>query len=218
MVAAVRRSVIPAVTDDQPTRQSLLQRLKHSSGNRDWEDFYRQYAGVILRFCRYRGLDEWSSRDVLQETMILVIRKLPVFEYDPARGRFRNWLLTLVSGKVRDAMRRSHRAQVSSLEDPASAAAVAAAIAPDLGGVQALDNAWRHSIVEEALERIQRDPKTKPGTLAVFRACFAGQDVAEVARAFQLQPNAVSQIKDRLSKRLRAEIAALEERLGQAAL
>ena len=91
------------------TRKSLLARLKTASNNNDWEALYEQYSAIILSFCLKQGLDEFGARDVLQETMILLMRKLPGFEYDPQKGRFRNWLLALVAGKVRDAHRRSRR-------------------------------------------------------------------------------------------------------------
>ena len=66
-------------------------------------------------------------------------------------------------------------------------------------------------LVEEALRRIQRDPKTKAETFEVFHAyVIAGNSVPDVARQFRLQENAVYQIKNRLLKRLRDEILQLE--------
>src|SRR5438046_952433 len=104
------------MSDNLVTRQSLLARLKASPHDRDWEDFYAQYWAVILSFARRLGVDEHSARDVLQETMMLVIRKMPEFTYDPQRGRFRNWLLTLVTNKTREAMRRAKQDRLVSID------------------------------------------------------------------------------------------------------
>jgi DNA-directed RNA polymerase specialized sigma24 family protein len=43
--------------------------------NRDWELFYNQYRDVIFCFSRRQGLDESAACDVLQETMVLLMRK-----------------------------------------------------------------------------------------------------------------------------------------------
>src|SRR5580658_1242378 len=108
------------MNEDLQTRRSLLARLGSESQNADWEQFYNQYWAVILFFAQKQGLDEASARDVLQETMILLMRKFPGFVYDPERGRFRNWLLTLVAGKARDAMRRAARSRTISIHEPSS--------------------------------------------------------------------------------------------------
>jgi|SRR5678816_1488844 RNA polymerase sigma-70 factor (ECF subfamily) len=195
------------------TRKSLLARLKTASNNNDWEALYEQYSAIILSFCLKQGLDEFGARDVLQETMILLMRKLPGFEYDPQKGRFRNWLLALVAGKVRDAHRRARRHQFVALDANSDVDRSLGhdAVAPAADCSKALEETWMQGLVEEALRRIQRDPKTKAETFDVFHAyVIAGNSVPDVARQFRLQENAVYQIKNRLLKRLRDEILQLE--------
>jgi RNA polymerase sigma-70 factor (ECF subfamily) len=196
------------------TRESLLARLRTGSADADWEAFYKQYGAVILSFCTKRGLDEFGARDVLQETMILLMRKLPDFDYSPQKGRFRNWLLALVAGKVRDAHRRARRRRTVSFDgnqDDDSLSLAERLVADSLQGSEALERIWMEGLLEEALRRIRNDPKTKPETFAVFQAyVVAGKPVVEVARKFGLQQNAVYQIKNRLVKRLREEISRLD--------
>lgn len=199
---------------DLATRLSLLNRLKQGSANRDWEQFYTKYNAVILSFARKQGLDEHTACDALQETMMVIIRKLPAFEYDAERGRFRNWLMTIVANKVREARRRSHADKLLSMDAPPEEGADSlhdrlAADDPDAS--ENLEDSWRHSLIEEALRRVLSDPRTKPESVAVFRACaLESKPVAEVAAQFGLQENAVYQIKSRLMTRLKDLISAME--------
>lgn len=201
--------------DDDLTRHTLLNRLKSAPGDADWEALYAQYWSTIFNFARRRGLDEYAARDVLQETMILLMRKLPDFTYDPARGRFRNWLLSLVAGKVGDAFKRAARNSLMvsiHAEQPGTQEKLEDTLAADSSGASDdLEQTWMQSLVEEALRRLQDDPQIKPGTIEVFQAyAMENRPVAEVARRFGLAENAVYQIKNRLLKRLREEVAGLE--------
>jgi len=202
------------MVDDLQTRESFLARLKDSPGNSAWEAFYERYSGVILCFCRKQGLGEFDSRDVLQETMVLLMRKLPDFNYDPERGRFRNWLLALVAGKVRDACRRARRARTVSLDDhgpEVNEPTKLAFLVQGDGADRILEKAWMQGLVEEALKNIAADPRTRPETFGVFQAyVIDGLPVAEVARQFRIQENTIYQIKNRFLKRLRDEVCRFE--------
>jgi len=195
------------------TSETQLRALQSRGSDRDWEAFYRKYGAVILSFCRRQGLDDFSARDVLQESMILLMRKLPGFTYSADRGRFRNWLLTLVHGKIRDARRRAvRRAELPlpgdsfSLRETSSAAELGN---PDEGEA---GDAWKQALIEEALRRLRQNPRIKPETIAIFEACvLQDMPVPEVALKFQLQENNIYQIKNRLLRKIREEVEHLEE-------
>ncbi len=199
---------------DLVTQASLLVRLSTASQQGDWTLFYEKYAAVIVSFAQKQGLDPHGARDALQETMLVVMRKLPAFTYDPAKGRFRNWLLSIVANKVREAQRRARREGHVSLDaEPESGEPLHEQLAA--GGATAdaaVEEAWRQSLLEEALMRLLDDPHTKPETIAIFRACaLEGRPVAEVAAQFGLKENAVYQIKNRLMTRLRGLLAEVED-------
>ena len=197
---------------DLGTQRSLLERLSAASQEGDWELFYAKYAAVILSFAQKQGLDEHGARDVLQETMLVVMRKLPQFSYDPAKGRFRNWLLSIVANKVREARRRAHAERFVSLDAEPEGGGLSREPAVNAVASEELESSWRQSLLEEALRRLLEDPHTKPETVTVFRACaMENQPVAAVAAQFGLKENAVYQIKNRLMNRLRALLAELEE-------
>ncbi|MEO6740441.1 MAG: sigma-70 family RNA polymerase sigma factor [Chthoniobacteraceae bacterium] len=204
---------------DLATRLSLLDRLKQASADADWRHFYAKYNAVILSFARKQGADDHTAEDVLQESMMVVIRKLPTFDYDAQQGRFRNWLLTIVTHKVREAKRRSHVDRLLSM-DALSAddedSLHGRLAAEDSSATENLEDSWRQSLLDEALRRVLADSRTKPESVEVFRACaLEGQPVGEVAARFGLKENAVYQIKNRMMTRLQEIVAAMEG--GQAA-
>lgn len=207
---------------DLVTQKSLLARLKAAPGECDWESFYAKYWAVILSFAQKQGLDEHAAQDVLQETMLVLMRRLPEFDYDAARGKFRNWLLTIVANKAREALRRSHADRHVAMDNTQSGSRIALSekLASDLpAAADTLEASWRQSLLEEALRRIQHDPQTKPETLAAFRAyVIENRPVSEVAAQFGLKENAVYQIKNRMLNRLREELTHLEADCGTAEL
>jgi len=199
---------------DLATRLSLINRLQAAPGEMDWEQFYTKYSAVILSFARKKGLDEHTACDALQETMMVVMRKLPTFEYDTARGRFRNWLLTIVANKVREARRRSHMDRMLSMDamTPEGMESLHDRLASDEADAsENLEETWRQSLIEEALKQVLSDPRTRPETVEVFRAfALEGRPIAEVAAQFGMKENAVFQIRNRLMTRLNEIITAME--------
>src|SRR5262249_38745304 len=77
--------------------------------------FHARYRDVISGWCR-RQLPPEPAEDLTQEVLLKLFRQLPRHPYDPAKGRFREWLMAIVNNAVTDHRRRQQRR-------------------PDLGGV-----------------------------------------------------------------------------------
>jgi RNA polymerase sigma factor (sigma-70 family) len=194
------------------TRLSLIDALKHG-GAEAWERFYNMYSRVLLSFARRQGCDEHAALDVVQETLMVVLRKLPDFEYDADRGRFRNWLISIVSNKVCESRRRARLDRLVSLDAPLengqSFADMLAADQPDVAGK--IEQDWRQALLEEALRQVLEDPRTNADTVAIFRAvAMEGRTLSDVAKQFRMKENAIYQIKHRIMTRLQGVIARLE--------
>src|SRR5260221_282977 len=89
-----------------PTRESLLIRLRNWGDEASWKDFFETYWKLIYSVARRTGMNDVEAQDVVQETIITVVRKLPEFKYDPAIGSFKGWLLTLTRSRIQDQFRR----------------------------------------------------------------------------------------------------------------
>ena len=196
------------------TRLSLIDSLKHSGGTAAWERFYQTYSAVLLSFARRQGCDEHTAMDVLQETIMVIIRKLPGFEYDSARGRFRNWLVTIAANKSREAIRRSKLDRLISLEAPMDDAgkSLADMLPSEVGSAsENVEQEWRQTLIEEALRQVLSDPRTKSENVEIFRAvALENQSVGEVAARYGIAENNVYQIKNRMMGRLQGIVAQMD--------
>jgi len=88
------------------TRATLLKRLRDASDSVAWEEFFRLYGPAMYAYARYSGGSDETAQEVVQEVMLAVFQRRDAFRYDPARGRFRDWLRTVVRHKLAELRRR----------------------------------------------------------------------------------------------------------------
>jgi DNA-directed RNA polymerase specialized sigma24 family protein len=74
------------------TRPSLLLRVRDPKDRESWKLFVELYTQPVMRYCRLRGLQNADVADVAQDVMAQVARAMHTFDYNPERGRFRDWL------------------------------------------------------------------------------------------------------------------------------
>lgn len=78
------------------TSVSLLQRLAGDQHDANaWQEFVTRYGGLVLHWARRWGLSGSDAQDVAQEVLLVLVRQIRSFRYDPQR-RFRSWLKTIV--------------------------------------------------------------------------------------------------------------------------
>ena len=89
-----------------PSRATLIQRLKDWQDQSSWQDFFDTYWKLIYGVAIKGGLTAAEAQDVVQETMISVAKHMPTFEYDPAIGSFKTWLLNMTRWRITDQLRK----------------------------------------------------------------------------------------------------------------
>ena len=103
-----------------PTRQSLLGRLKSWDDQESWRDFLEIYGKLLYGLGRKSGLSDAEAQDALQETLLAVAKEMPRFEYNPALGSFKGWLLEVARRRIVNQFRkRSPGKRQESSERPA---------------------------------------------------------------------------------------------------
>ncbi|MGH8046608.1 MAG: RNA polymerase sigma factor, partial [Chthoniobacterales bacterium] len=98
----------PAVaeTDVLLTRATLLQRVRWQRDEKAWREFANAYGGYIHNIACRMGLGHHDAEEVGQNVMLQLWKKLPEFEYDTRKGRFRGWLCTVTGNEVKMLVRR----------------------------------------------------------------------------------------------------------------
>src|SRR5258708_1361895 len=89
-----------------PTRATLIQRLKNWQDQSSWQVFFETYWNLIYGVAIKGGLTKAEAEDVVQETMISVAKHMPSFQYDPAIGSFKAWLLNMTRWRITDQLRK----------------------------------------------------------------------------------------------------------------
>ncbi len=198
------------------THPSLLVRVRDSGNDDAWRTFVDIYAPLVYRFVRRRGLQDADAADMAQEVMAEVARSIRAFEYQPERGRFRDWLFLITRRRLaRFFDRRSRRAeehcQTEVLEQAGN-------VAPDSDWAEALHNppdpdwaeAFNNRILEAALSRIR--PQFEDATWRAFeRVWLGGRSAADTANELSMRIHSVYMAKSRVLKRLTEEVRDIVE-------
>ena len=99
----------PEPNDLIPTRVSLLERLRRWDDQESWREFFARYWKLIYTAATRSGLNDAEAQDVVQETVIIVAKKMEGFRYDPAVDSFKGWLLYLTRKQIAMQFRRRER-------------------------------------------------------------------------------------------------------------
>jgi RNA polymerase sigma-70 factor (ECF subfamily) len=188
------------------THPSLLLRLRDLADGEAWQLFADIYAPLVFRYCKKQGLQDADTSDVTQDVLAQVARSIRTFDYQPERGRFRDWL----GAVVRSKLVRFH--QKASRREAAAPADEAVPLLDDL--TAAADAEWAAQfnahLVRVALERIR--PAFDAHNWRAFELVWVENlPATEVAGTTGLTASAVYVAKSRILKRLREEILILAE-------
>ena len=182
------------------TSETLLREIAANPESARAEAFARLYEPVLRRYVEaarvgHAPIQPADRDDLVQEVFVAVRAALPGFHYDPARGRFRDYLRRAVRNAVLRLQRRPQPV-------PAAMADSVPAPAPDEDDAETMLRIWTL-----ALSRVFRSGRFAPNTKTVFRrVALNGESAATVAREFKMEPNAVYQIRNRILRAVRAEI------------
>ncbi|MCA8969427.1 MAG: sigma-70 family RNA polymerase sigma factor [Planctomycetes bacterium] len=190
------------------TRASLLLRLQDRAGDA-WAEFLTIYERAIVDFARRRGLQEADARDVTQEVLAAVERKVEHWRHDASAGKFRGWLFRVarnlaVDRVVEEAQRRARDGEVAyAFADSSRSTGLSHA---DEFGID-----YRRQLVRWAADRI-RPLVSEISWRAFCMTAIDGVGGDEVARQLGISRGAVYAAKFRVLARLRAEIDRLKSR------
>jgi RNA polymerase sigma-70 factor (ECF subfamily) len=183
------------------TPASLLDRLRRPDEPEAWPRFVQLYTPLLYAWARRAGLQEPDAADLVQDVLLLLVRKLPEFTYDRHKS-FRAWLRTVTLNRWRETLRRRPppAQPLDGLGAPAEPAAE--------DGDAFAEAEYRGQLVARAQELVRGD--FQPATWKAWcEYGVCGRPVEAVARELGLTPRAVYLAKARVLRRLRQELEGL---------
>jgi RNA polymerase sigma-70 factor (ECF subfamily) len=183
------------------TQPSLLSRVRDPANHEAWRQFEAKYRGLIVRFCRARGLQQTDAEDVLQMVMTKLVQTLPRFTYQADRGRFRDYLYRIVRGAISDWVARPK-------SDGRPVFTLLSADTPPAQDA-ALESLWTQEWVNHhyrlALESVRQTFEAR--SIDIFERSLRGESVESLAAAFDMSTQAVHKVRQRLRARMEEAIA-----------
>lgn len=182
------------------TCPTLLQRLRDSSDPATWDDFFQRYWPVVYGYSRRRGCSEHTAEEIVQEVMLTVFRQRDVFRYDPARGRFRDWLHRVTCAHIAERRRRpSERVRARGGEPAVSDVELAARqAAPDAEW----EAAFEQALLAALLDAVRRE--MNPREYVAFElTALEERAPAQAARITGMTRNMVYKARRKVLRRLR---------------
>lgn len=188
------------------TRPSLLMRVRNADDAAAWEQFVEAYTPLIYGFCFRAGLQDADAADVAQEVMRTVSGAIRKFEYDPQRGKFRTWLLTVTRSKLNNFFAKRQRQPLG---------AGPSTLADLVDGQEATDGLEAHwnreyyqRLFDWAAEKVR--PEIEESTWQAFwQTTMDGHSGDEVAARLGMSIGAVYVAKSRTLARLKEVITSV---------
>lgn len=174
-------------------------------------------------YVRRRGYGPQDAQDRIQQFFARFLEKGAVNLADPARGRFRSFLLRSLQNSLADDWKRAHRAKRGggAVELPLDGAVAEARCAAEwttpMTPERAYDQRWALTLLERVLERLRED-YARVGKARLFEALqdfLWGPDgsasYATLARDLAMTEGAirvaVHRLREHYRERLRTEVA-----------
>ncbi|MCU0772479.1 MAG: sigma-70 family RNA polymerase sigma factor [Verrucomicrobia bacterium] len=195
------------MTDHHPvTSPRLLLQLRDLGDQEAWNRFVQLYAPLILGFCRRHKLQDADAWDITQEVFASVCAAIGRFDYTPARGKFRSWLLTVTRRKLTDHFRRLERCP----EAWRPVAPGEGLASPDFEAqLVSWEDDYRQEMLDWAAHRLRGEVTERTWRAFVATAC-KGRPSQEVALELGMTVGAVHIAKCRSLTRLRQLVASAE--------
>ena len=172
------------------THPSVIRNLRDGKSEA-WHRFFEIYAPLIRLHGKDCGIDENSLDDLVQNVMLSIFSSSSRFEYDPAKGRFRDYLRFIIRARANDMLRARYQ-RVNPADIP-----VVEECLDDLFGTE-----WEEHIRTESLKQLKKDVLARH--YQIFHMLdVQNRNVKEVARFFRMSAASVYSIRNRTELKLR---------------
>lgn len=194
------------------TRLTLLEKIRDKHDDVAWADFTFYYRKYIYNITRRMGLNHHDAEEVVQTVIIKSWDKLPEFQYDSTKGRFRGWLCR-VTGNAVKTYYRDHKkrfVEYDALESEHATSHYETFTESEID--QLADQEWEEYIPELAWKNIEKHFDSN--VRQVFYLIKEKRSVSEIAQQLGIADSSVYVYKKRIQDKLHPEMTRLRNELG----
>ena len=215
------------------TSTTLLRDLAQDSQHARWGEFVARYRPMMEAYLRER-FPHVDVDDAVQETLIALIKSMPVYRYVPEEtGHFHSYLTGILRHKaLRQVRSDRQRAKIAEMfrNGESTLGWARSPSAPYGTGREGMarspsapqsempsdEQSWREALMEIALQQLLADESVHARTREVFRrVAVNGEKPEDVCSSLGITRNAVDQMKSRMTLRLKELVRALEKADGK---
>jgi RNA polymerase sigma-70 factor (ECF subfamily) len=178
--------------DSMETPLGLLDRLRNTGSEADWNIFASIYYPLVLQWCKRSGCPEGETMDMVQEVFLDVHQNIVDFKRR-RRGSFRTWLRRILLSKL-SRLRKRRFPELIEFEELQECIAIY--------NSGACDKIRYEEILAKACEKV-RPEFSEDSWNAFWQTQFVGTDMVEVGGALGLTPNSVYIARCRITRRMK---------------
>ena len=179
------------------TDQDMLAKTKQRNESA-WERFYDFYAPLIRLHGHDCGLKNENLEDLIQNVMITLSAQLPEFDYDPSKGRFRDYLRRIIRARAFDMLRKIYRQERIPYEP-----------GDEGGNNNWFEEEWRGYLLKQSLEQL-KDEVSLHHYQIFFLLNIRHYKVKELAEYYRVPAVTIYTIRNRVEAKLREIVRKLD--------
>ena len=190
----------------QKTSASLLLRIRDRHDVSAWGDFLKVYMPLVYSYGLKYGLQDSDAADLSQETMRRVVRSIGAFEYDPVKGSFRGWLLTVARNELR---RMKTRLDGTTTGSGDTGVAVLLGQEPSRDESDKWEREYQLHMFHWAVRQVKAEFRDSTWQ-AFWLTVVDSMSVEQASKQLQLSPGAIYIARSRVLARIRNLIMSIE--------
>jgi RNA polymerase sigma factor (sigma-70 family) len=170
-----------------------------------FDTFVRIYWKPLYFFVRQHGADNETAKDIVQEFLTSMLERGSLTKADPARGRFRTFLLAALTNFMKDRQKAAARQKrggaqtILSLDFADGEREYVLEVASGEQPETVLHRTWARSLWKQALSEL----KGEPAHLEAFQMYLADAGYEEISKRTGLTPAAAKMAVHRMKGQLR---------------
>ncbi len=192
------------------TRMTLLARVKDGD-EISWNEFYNLYKPIVIMMGKDYNLNSDECEELVQDVMIDFCKAKKSFTYDPSIGSFRAYFRTIVRSRIFKCLKKKQKQEnvidsnviINTVDAESCARFVNEAPSENE------ERQWQEFLLGAALQEIQNT--ADPIQVQIYIFCRQQQqNVADVAKIFNLSPKTVYKYIERIDKLLKGIISKMD--------